>query len=826
RNNKLEACDSDQPWLHVSSETTYPQQLSPKIEAVPRPHSVELSQNIPFMLDTPRKRRLKDNLHKKKLTIDLQKKKLKRLNQKVRRFRNRNESLKNILKNLKDRNFISPDLYNTLNDNIVAADLFNNFNRKKLKRNIRYTHVIKKFCLTLNYYSPRAYDYIRQSFDSCLPHRKTLAKWYGHIKGEPGFTEESFQALKSKAGVSQQHRLLCSLVFDEVAIRPQKLWDGKKNIGFVDMGAGVEEGAALASQALVFLLVGINQHFKVPLGYFLSNGVTGEQKANLITLCLIKCSESNIDVVSLTCDGHGTNLTAFELLGCNLQQDTLKTTFKHPSNDSEIACFLDPSHMVKLIRNHLESKKQFVDCNDRVISWETIQNLNNFQDEEGLHLANKLTKSHINFKNKIMKVKLATQIFSTSVADAINTLREILKIPQFENSEATEVFIKKINDLFDIFNSRGMQHFDFKQPLCVQNKNKIFDFLNDLKYYIHGLKIKIQTKRKVITDGRPTFVITRYFKPIVETKCKTGFIGTLINIDSLKYLYEKLIDNGKLVYLPTYKLSQDHLEIFFSSIRLQCGSNDNPNVRQFKGSYKKLLTHLEIECISTGNCVPLEKVAILNCRSSSQIINSTIPYHRHDEDEHSCFDSLNFLEKCNTNLDDFIKQLEIEKFNDCRYIIIGYISGNIAYSLHKTLKCQVCLAQLITTEILYFHKLILKKNRGGLRFPSKDLFDVCCVCEVVIRKLAKEKIQIYSNKQHTYLMTKILEMFIGNRKTFSHIEINHSIAGADHKISLIKCIIQKYLNVRFHHISKIESISRTLDNKRQVYKKLTQHKGF
>ncbi|RVE50530.1 hypothetical protein evm_004859 [Chilo suppressalis] len=169
RNNKSEACDSDQPWLHVSSETTYPQQLSSKIEAVPRPHSVELSQNIPFMLDTPRKRRLKDNLHKKKLIIDLQKKKLKRLNQKL------------------------------------------------------------------------------------LTHRKTLPKWYGHIKGEPGFTEESFQALKSKAGVSQQHRLYVLLCFDEVAIRPQKLWDGKKNIGFCRYGAGVEEGAALASSSTGFL---------------------------------------------------------------------------------------------------------------------------------------------------------------------------------------------------------------------------------------------------------------------------------------------------------------------------------------------------------------------------------------------------------------------------------------------------------------------------------------------------------------------------------------------------------------------------------------------
>ncbi|KAH9645344.1 hypothetical protein HF086_002970 [Spodoptera exigua] len=72
---------------------------------------------------------------------------------------------------------------------------------------------------------PKAYGYVRQTFNTCFPHRKTLCKWFSHVKGEPGFTVESIQALKSKSEVSQ-HRPICSLMFDEVAIRPQKIWDG------------------------------------------------------------------------------------------------------------------------------------------------------------------------------------------------------------------------------------------------------------------------------------------------------------------------------------------------------------------------------------------------------------------------------------------------------------------------------------------------------------------------------------------------------------------------------------------------------------------------
>jgi hypothetical protein len=41
-----------------------------------------------------------------------------------------------------------------------------------------------------------------------------------------------------------------------------------------------------------------------------------------------------------------------------------------------------------------------------------------------------------------MKVSLATQTLSRSVADAINFCREKLNLPQFQGSEATEEFIR------------------------------------------------------------------------------------------------------------------------------------------------------------------------------------------------------------------------------------------------------------------------------------------------------------------------------------------------------------------------------------------------
>lgn len=50
----------------------------------------------------------------------------------------------------------------------------------------------------------------------------------------------------------------------------------------------------------------------------------------------------------------------------------------------------------------------------------------------------------------------------------------------------------------------------------------------------------------------------------------------------------------KMNYLLSYKLSQDHLENFFSSVRDRGGHNDNPTAFQFMTAYKRLLVHHEV----------------------------------------------------------------------------------------------------------------------------------------------------------------------------------------------------------------------------------------
>lgn len=228
-----------------------------------------------------------------------------------------------------------------------------------------------------------------------------------------------------------------------------------------------------------------------------------------------------------------------------------------------------------------------------------------------------------------------------------------------------------------------------------------------------------------------------------------------MNIESLKYLYAKLIQNKKqLLFLPTYKLSQDHLEIFFRAYECRVDLM-TILIRKFKGCYRKLLAHLELRCLTTGNCVPLEQIVILNCTSATQIINTTTPAYRHAEDDESLDSSLRFLKEITKEDSNLARRLNIEEFNDYRKLIIGYLAGSICHYAYKHIKCGKCTARMSTEEKLYFHRLIYLKTRGGLHLPSKDMFDICCICEMVIRKIIKESITLHNERQHKYILTKI-----------------------------------------------------------------------
>ena len=267
----------------------------------------------------------------------------------------------------------------------------------------RYTDDIKEFSLTLYFYSPKAYKYVRSIIP--LPNPSLIRKWSSSVDCEPGFLQEAFQSLQSEAGKTPSKKDCC-LIIDAMSIRKQTLWDPKKEqySGFVNYGpVPPEDPETLASESLVFILVGTRTRWKCPIGYFLSDKMNAKTQAQLVRMALEKAADAGLRVWSITADGTSVNISTFTQLGriFGTTYDSMVTMFKHPSRNYNVYTILDPCHMLKLARNALSSMGFFYDQDGGEIQRKFFHLLHNLQDDQGLNLGNKFSAQHLGYQKHI-----------------------------------------------------------------------------------------------------------------------------------------------------------------------------------------------------------------------------------------------------------------------------------------------------------------------------------------------------------------------------------------------------------------------------------------
>lgn len=124
-------------------------------------------------------------------------------------------------------------------------------------------------------------------------------------------------------------------------------------------------------------------------------------------------------------------------------------------------------------------------------------------NELGLNFFNNFSSQHINYKNSIMKVKLAAQTLSSGVAGAIQYLQQKSE-PSFQNSDTTIYFIKQIDRIFDILNSRIPFSKGYKSPINPGNINTIRSAFNDTSDYLKNLKCE---NNLLVLVGRKIFIL-------------------------------------------------------------------------------------------------------------------------------------------------------------------------------------------------------------------------------------------------------------------------------------------------------------------------------
>jgi DNA transposase THAP9 len=74
---------------------------------------------------------------------------------------------------------------------------------------------------------------------------------------------------------------------------------------------------------------------------------------------------------------------------------------------------------------------------------------------------------------------------------------------------------------------------------------------------------------------------------VVNSSRKTGFVGIEWVLKNWLNVYDLIQEKNYCVeYILSYKISQDHLETFFSTVKSKGGYNNNPSAKEFKASYK------------------------------------------------------------------------------------------------------------------------------------------------------------------------------------------------------------------------------------------------
>ncbi|KAB0798505.1 hypothetical protein PPYR_09498 [Photinus pyralis] len=638
----------------------------------------------------------------------------------------------------------------------------------------KYSPSLRAFALTLQFYSSKAYNYVRKTFQNVLPHPATLRKWYTVVDAKPGFTKEAFDVLQLH---SKNNNVICNLVVDEMAIMQKVEWDGKQFHGFVDIGTNYcneDDYLPEARNVLVLMLVALNSNWKIPVGYFLISSLDAQQRSNLIQHCLKLCHESNVKIYSLTFDGAAVNIAMCTELGaCFKYGQTFKPYIYHPTTKEKIYVMWDACHMLKLIRNTFCDKNTIQDPAGNLIKWDFLSKLQNYQEREGLHAANKLSNRHINFKNEKMNVKLAAQTLSSSVASALLYCEKQIKLPEFQGAESTAYFCEIINNAFDLLNSRNkFSKKEFNQCMSQTTCEAYIQYINGCIKYIAQLK----TSDNML---------------LINSTRKTGFLGIIICLTNLIDIYKTLIQKTSMTYLLSYKLSQDHLEVFFSAVRSYGGNSNNPTALQFLRIYKRMLVRHEVWGSQFGNCIDYQSVTILHVTSAhvrepvDYLIDTSTLEIDHDDItlDHAYHDSF--------GLNPYI--------ND----VVGYMSGFVVRKVRKGLDCEICLNDIVSKDSSSL--LINIKDRGGLTKASKDVHRLCLLCERVCRQteaciFVKNNIKLYLACQTKFLVdSNIFSSFAMQQHMLNQTVLNN------HRNQLIDVIIQTYINIRLHYFAKLAS---------------------
>lgn len=176
---------------HDHDYMSYTHGADPTIIQMDEASSSQASDHAVYSLkNSPRHLRRKLSLVQNTLVSNKKKLKLQRL--RARRLERKVKSLSAIITDLKEKLLVSATCGDMLEASLqgVAKEIL--IRTKYRNKSARVSDDLKSFAMTLHFYSAKAYQFVRESFDCVLPHPQTIRSWCSSTPADPGITEASF----------------------------------------------------------------------------------------------------------------------------------------------------------------------------------------------------------------------------------------------------------------------------------------------------------------------------------------------------------------------------------------------------------------------------------------------------------------------------------------------------------------------------------------------------------------------------------------------------------------------------------------------------------
>jgi len=118
----------------------------------------------------------------------------------------------------------------------------------------------------------------------------------------------------------------------------------QKMYGNIDLGTNSTydgDDIPLVKNSLVFLIVGMNGYWKLSIGYFLIDGLNGQERGNLLKIAIDIINNTGAHLHSITFDGAYSNGKMCSNLGASFDiNDELSFSFENPYKDEPIYVFM------------------------------------------------------------------------------------------------------------------------------------------------------------------------------------------------------------------------------------------------------------------------------------------------------------------------------------------------------------------------------------------------------------------------------------------------------------------------------------------------------